>query len=149
MSQAYTNLLTHVVFGTKERRAFIDEEIEAELHAYLGGLIKELGGKPYIINGVADHVHLLVNLPAKVSVADAVRFIKANSTNFIKRKFGRETFAWQGGYGAFSVSKSQVGAVFRYIQTQKEHHGQIDFKMEFEAMLKKQEIEYEEKYLWI
>ncbi len=149
MSQAYTNLLTHIVFSTKERRALIDSEIETGLHAYLGGLVKELGGKAYIVNGVSDQIHLLVNLPAKFSVSDAVRFIKANSTNFIKRKFGRKFFAWQGGYGAFSVSKSQVKEVFRYIQIQKEHHRQFDFKTEFEILLKKQEVDYDKKYLWI
>ena len=148
MSQAYTNLLTHIVFSTKERRALIDNEIETELHAYLGGLVKELGGKAYIINGVGDHVHLLVNLPAKISVSDAIRFIKSNSSGFVKKKFNRPLFAWQRGYGAFSVSKSNVPAVIKYIQNQKEHHRKILFTEELVAILRKNEIEYDDRYVF-
>lgn len=148
MSQAYTNLLTHIVFSTKQRAALIDERIKSELHAYLGGLIKELGGKPYIVNGTQDHVHLLVSLPPKTALSDAVRFIKSNSTNFVKQKFGKDNFAWQGGYGAFSVSKSQSKAVIGYIQNQEEHHRKFDFREEFELMLKKNEVEHDARYVW-
>ncbi len=148
MSQAYTNLLTHIVFSTKERIALIDDEIKSELHAYLGGLVRELGGKAYIVNGTKDHVHLLVSLPPKIAISDAVRFIKSNSTGFVKEKFGRKLFAWQGGYGAFSVSKSQVKDVVRYIQNQEEHHRKFDFRAEFELMLKKNEVEHDKRYVW-
>ena len=148
MSQAYTNLLTHIVFSTKQRLALIDERIKSELHAYLGGLIKELGGKPYIINGTSDHVHLLVSLPPKIALSDAVRFIKSNSTNFVKQKFGNEKFSWQGGYGAFSVSRSQSKNVIGYIQNQEEHHRKFDFRQEFELMLEKNEVEHDARYVW-
>ncbi len=148
MSQAFTNLLTHIVFSTKERRAIIDDEIKSELHAYLGGLVKELGGKAYIVGGINDHVHLLVNLPAKVSISDAVRFIKSNSTGFVKTKFNRRLFAWQRGYGAFSVSKSNASEVIKYIQNQEEHHRKVLFKDEFVTFLQKNEIEYDEKYIF-
>jgi putative transposase len=147
MSRAYTNLLTHLVFGTKYRQPLITPDIKPELHAYLGGLVRELGGKAYAIGGIEDHVHLLVSLPPKVSISDAIKFIKANSTGWVKSKFCASNYAWQGGYGAFSVGKKAVPNVVRYIQNQEEHHRKIDFQTEFEAMLKRAEVEFDE-YLW-
>ena len=107
MSRTFTNLLTHVVFSTKNREPWIVAEIRLELHAYLGGLTRELKGKAYGINGTRDHVHMLINLPANVSMSEAMRFIKSNSSGWVRDKW-RKTFAWQLGYGAFSVSKSNV-----------------------------------------
>lgn len=147
MSHTYTNLLAHIVFSTKERLPLITDEIKPELFAYLGGLVKELKGKPIIINGMGDHVHLLASLPPTISIAEAMRFIKANSSKWITQKFGKP-FNWQKGYGAFSVSRSNVDAVYKYIQNQEEHHKKIDFRAEFVGLLCKSEVEFDEQFLW-
>ena len=147
MSHTYTNLLTHLVFSTKERAPFVTDEIKPELYAYLGGLVKELKGKPIAINGVSDHVHLLVSLPPSLAISDALRFIKANSSKWAAERFDN-LFEWQKGYGAFSVSRSNVDAVVKYIQNQEQHHRKFDFRTEFVALLQKNKIEYDENYLW-
>src|SRR5690242_11181390 len=110
MSRTHTNLLIHVVFATQGRLPLITGEIKAELFRYLGGLVKELKGKAIIVNGVDDHVHMLILLPPNVSLSDAMRFVKANSSRWVAEKFGKK-FAWQKGFGAFSVSRSKVDAV--------------------------------------
>jgi len=118
-----------------------------ELFAYMGGLVKELKGIPIIINGMADHVHLLILLPPNVSVSDAMRFVKANSSRWVKEKFGKK-FAWQKGFGAFAVSRSNVDAVAKYIKNQQHHHKGFDFKTEFVSLLDKNGIEHDERDLW-
>ena len=147
MSHTFTNLTTHLVFSTKDRRPLIAEEIGSELFAYLGGLVKELKGRPLAINGMPDHVHLLVALPPTVAIADALRFIKANSSRWLGERF-RRSFAWQTGYGAFSVSRSGVPDVVKYIAEQERHHRRFDFRAEFIALLERQEIDFDEEYLW-
>jgi putative transposase len=147
MSHTYTNLITHNVFSTKDRVGLIDYKIQPELHAYLGGLVKELKGKPIKINGMNDHVHILASLPPTVSTADAMRFIKANSSKLVTEKFKRP-FEWQKGYGAFSVSRSGMEAVVSYIENQVEHHQKRDFRGEFLSLLRKYEVEFDENYLW-
>src|SRR5215471_9522339 len=112
MSRTFTNLLTHVVFSTKNREPMIRTEVRSELFAYLGGLTRELKGKAYCINGTSDHVHMLVSLPPNVSTSNALRFIKANSSGWMRERW-RRLFAWQLGYGAFSVSKSNSPAVLK------------------------------------
>lgn len=147
MSRTFTNLLTHLIFGTKAREPFIDTTVRQELHAYLGGLTKELNGKAYGINGTDDHVHMLVSLPPVVSISDALRFIKANSSGWIHEKWPRKQFAWQPGYGAFSVSKSNVGRTLAYIGNQEAHHQRKTFREEYVDFLRKHEIEFDERYL--
>lgn len=147
MAHTYTNLITHSVFSTKERAALINDEIKPELHSYLGGLVKELKGKPIKINGMNDHVHILASLPPTVSTSDAMRFIKANSSKWVSEKFSRP-FEWQKGYGAFSVSRSGMDAVVKYIENQVEHHQQRDFKSEFLSLLRKYEVDFDENFLW-
>jgi len=137
----------HLVFSTKERKPLISEEIETELHKYLGGLVKELNGKPIKIGGMPDHVHLLASLPPTVSTSDAMRFIKANSSKWVSEKF-RKPFEWQKGYGAFSVSRSGMDAVAKYIENQEEHHKNNDFRDEFLELLKKYEVDFDTQYLW-
>ncbi len=149
MSHTFTHLLTHIVFSTKERVPCITIEMQSELYPYLGGLTRELNGKAYIINGIEDHIHLLVSLPPTVSISEALKFIKANSSGWLGKRFGKRNFVgWQVGYGAFSVSKSNVSDVISYIRNQKEHHKKFDFKAEFISLLKKHEIEYDERYIW-
>jgi REP element-mobilizing transposase RayT len=148
MSRTFTNLLTHVIFSTKDREPFIVPEIKFELLAYLGGLTRELKGKAYGINATADHVHLLISLPPVVSISEALRFIKSNSSGWVHDKRPRRSFAWQLGYGAFSVSKSNAPEVLKYIGNQEHHHRKWTFKDEFVDLLRRHEIDYDERYIW-
>ena len=150
MSRTFTNLLTHVVFSAKDREPLIAPEFASELYAYLGGLTRELKGKAYGINGTADHVHMLISLPQVVSMSDALRFLKSNSSGWVHDKWPRRrSFAWQPGYGAFSVSKSNVPEVIKYISNPQAHHRLVTFKEEFVDFLIKQGIEYDERYIWL
>ena len=114
MAHTFTNLLVHVIFSTKDRVASIRSEWRPDLHAYLGGIVRELGGKVRAINGTADHVHLLVSMPATLSTAEMVRVLKANSSRWVNRKgWSKDPFAWQTGYAAYSVSHSNAAAVVK------------------------------------
>jgi REP element-mobilizing transposase RayT len=149
MSQSLAQLLVHIVFSTKERHPFIDVPIEPDLHAYIGDTLKRNGGIPVKINGTPDHLHILSSMPKTISLAKYIEDIKRNSSRWIKTKgMQYEKFAWQNGYGAFSVSCSQKDAVVNYIIQQKEHHRKLTFKEEFVTFLNKYEIEYDERYLW-
>ena len=149
MSHTSTNLLVHLIFSTKARALLITSAIESDLHAYLGGIIREIGGAALSINGTSDHVHLLVRLPADESVADVARVIKTNSSRWIHERWPeRREFAWQTGYGAFTVSESSVSRVRRYIASQPEHHKRRSFREEFLAFLQKNGISVDERYLW-
>ncbi len=105
MAHTFTTLHTHVIFSTKERCPFLDDEIRPRIFAYMGGIVRELHGTAAIINGVSDHVHMLVQLPAEVSLAECLRIVKTNSSRWVHETFAdRKKFAWQSGYGASSVS---------------------------------------------
>ena len=147
MSRTFTNLLIHFIFSTKDREPLIVPELKSELHAYLGGLTRELKGKAYGINGTADHVHMLASLPPAVSISEAMRFIKSNSSGWVHEKW-RKSFGWQLGYGAFSVSKSNVTEVLKYIANQEAHHRQSTFKEEFLEFLHSHGIDYDERYVF-
>jgi putative transposase len=149
MPHSYSNLLTHIVYSTKNRRPFIDATLEARLFPYFGGIVRQLGGKLYVVNGVEDHVHLLAELPTTITIAEVVGKIKGSSTYWIHQSFPeRSRFAWQRGYGAFSVSKSNVATVARYIEAQKEHHGKRSYQDEFTELLQRHGIAIDEKYRW-
>ena len=149
MSRSFSHLFTHIVFSTKGRARLIVPDLKPELHAYLGGLTRELKGKALAIHGMEEHVHLLVSLPPTISVSDALRFIKANSCKWVHAKWPqRSTFAWQLGYGAFSVSQSNVPEVVDYIRNQEEHHRKNNYQEEFLALLRKHGVEYGERYVW-
>jgi REP element-mobilizing transposase RayT len=149
MGHSYTNLIYHIVFSTKGRRPRLDSQISIRLYEYLGGAIRSEGGTSLGINGCVDHVHLLARLGQNRAVSDVLRAIKANSSGWIHRSFrGMRDFEWQRGYGAFSVSQSQVGTVQRYIDNQREHHKTLSFKEEFVALLTANGIDYDERYLW-
>ncbi len=149
MANTYTNLLFHIVFSTKNRAAYIGEDLQEPLYQYVGGVIRGEGGILLEIGGVADHVHLLARFKAAVAVATMVRRIKTSSSKWINQRPGVSfKFAWQAGYGAFSVSESQVGQVRRYIQNQAEHHRRRTFQDELREMLQKHHIEFDERYLW-
>ena len=149
MAHTYTNLLTHVIFSTKERKPLIDTELKPRLCSYMGGIIRELHGMALGINGTVDHLHLLVALPPDLAVADALRVLKTNTSRWVHEEWPhRRTFSWQAGYGAFSVSQSNIGAVMRYIAGQEEHHQKVSFKEEYLEFLKRHGIEYDERYIW-
>jgi REP element-mobilizing transposase RayT len=149
MSHSYSNLLTHIVYSTKYRKPMIDSALELRLYPYLGGILRQLGGKLYVVNGVEDHVHLLAELPPSISVAEAVGKIKGKSTHWIHQSFpDRTEFSWQRGYAAFSVSKSNVPAVARYIERQKIHHEEGSFEDEFAQLLRRHGVSIDEKDPW-
>ena len=149
MSHTHCRLLFHVVFGTKERRAALRGEMKADLLAYMGGIVRQLGGRALMIGGTEDHVHLLINLRARLALADAVRLVKSNSSRWVHQRWpGRAGFAWQAGYGAFSVSESNREALCRYIAAQQDHHRKTSFRDELVALLKRHGISYDEEHLW-
>ncbi|MEP6705489.1 MAG: IS200/IS605 family transposase [Acidobacteriota bacterium] len=143
---SYTNLLYHIVFGTKRRQPFIHHDIKNRLHAYMGGTVRGLGGIALEINGIEDHVHLLVKLKPTIRFSDFLRDLKSNSSSWVKDN-GVPAFGWQRRYGAFTVSESQCDVVRRYIQNQEQHHKRFDFKAEFEKLLSANGIPLDD-YVW-
>jgi putative transposase len=150
VASTYTNLLYHLVFSTKDRRSLITPALRAELYPYIGGIVHHERGVLLEIGGMPDHVHLVTKFRADVSVAEMLRLIKANSSKWAnERRDLTDGFAWQTGYGAFSVSESQRPALRSYVQNQEEHHRRLSFKEEFRALLDKHGIAYDERYLWV
>ncbi|MFW6163417.1 MAG: IS200/IS605 family transposase [Planctomycetota bacterium] len=149
MPQSLSNILVHLTFSTKDRRADIDGTIEPELHHYLGGVCGEMGCQSLGVGGTPDHVHICVRLWRTVAVADLVEEIKKRSSKWIKTQGPRcRYFTWQAGYGAFSIGQSGLAALQAYIARQKDHHRRRDFKAEFRALLEKYEVAYDERYVW-
>jgi REP element-mobilizing transposase RayT len=139
----------HCVFSTKERLPLITAQLEARLWPYLGGIARENKMKAIAIGGTADHLHALLSLPATISFAKAVQLIKGGSSKWIHDTFHEHRkFAWQEGYGAFSVSPSQLEKTIAYIQRQKEHHRRRNFQEEFIDLLDKHGIEYDPRYMF-
>jgi putative transposase len=149
MGHTYTNLLTHIIFSTKDRLPYLQGDRRDDVFAYLGGIVRELKGNALNVSGATDHVHALVSLPATLPLSKAVEIIKTNSSRWIhERRVLHRTFAWQTGYAGFSVSESNAENVSKYITNQEEHHRKITFQEELIAFLKRAGIEYDERYLW-
>ena len=149
MPHSYTSLMVHVVFSTKDRRPQIDTALEERLYPYLGGILRELRGKLFRVNGAEDHIHLLAAINATMSVAEIVGKIKGSSSKWVHETFpNRSLFAWQRGYAAFTVSESQVPRVASYIDRQKVHHEKFSFRDEFVHLLKAHGMSPDEKHLW-
>ena len=146
MSHTYFQNVMHVVFSTKERQRMIPPKMKSRLWSYTAGICK--GQKLFVhsIGGMEDHIHLLLQFPATFAIADAIRTIKTNSSGWMADEIG--SFAWQEGYGAFSVSKSNIPTVVRYIQNQERHHRKMSFEDEFIGLLEKHGIEYDPKYVF-
>ena len=149
MPHSYVSNFVHYIFSTKQRFPFIDPELESRLWPYMGGIARENRMRALTIGGTADHVHALVSLPATMSVAKAIQLIKGGSSKWIHDQIPRyRKFAWQDGYGAFSVSASQMDAVIKYISRQKEHHRKRTFEEEFLEFLDKHGVEYDPRYVF-
>jgi len=144
---SYTNLLYHIVYATKERAPLITSPLRPRLHEYLGGTVRGLGGIPIEINGMSDHVHLLVRLRPTMSVSDFLNKLKSNSSGWARRQTGGR-FAWQSRYGAFTVSESQVAHVRLYIRTQQKHHEKRSFEEEYKILLKANRLDFDAAHLW-
>jgi REP element-mobilizing transposase RayT len=139
----------HCTFSTKERYPFINSDLESRLWPYIGGIAREHRVKALAIGGTADHLHALLSLPGMMSFAKAVQLIKGGSSKWVHDNFPRfRKFEWQEGYGAFSVSASQVPKTIAYINNQKEHHRKKTFQEEFLELLKKHGIEHDPRYIF-
>jgi putative transposase len=149
MGQSLVKNYIHLVFSTKYREPLIQEEVETELYAYLGGICNQLECPVLKVGGYTDHIHILCMLSKKIALMKLVEEVKAHSSKWIKTKGPQyRNFYWQGGYGAFSVNPAQVEVVVNYIANQKEHHRKKGFQEEYRAFLKKYKVDYDERYVW-
>jgi len=145
----FTQLYVQLVFAVKNRDAVLHKGIRARVFEYISGIITNLNHKSIIVNGVSDHLHILIGLNPSISISDTVYHIKRSSTLFInKEKLCLGAFAWQEGYGAFSYSKSQLDSVYTYILNQEKHHKKQTFKDEYIKFLEESSIEYDSKFLF-
>ncbi len=145
---SYTSLSYHVVFSSKGRRGVFDEDKMRRVCAYIGGIVRNLEGRLYVANGVADHIHIAVSLKAGVSPETFVRIVKTNTSRWIHETFeDMGDFGWQDGYSAFTVSYSGVGKVIDYIKRQQEHHREMTFEKELVSLLEKHDVDFDERYV--
>jgi putative transposase len=148
MPQSFGSLHCHIVFSTKERKSFITPEVQPRLFEYIGGILRNNSSPLIAAGGMPDHMHLLVSLARTVTAADVVRTVKANSSGWMHTEIGLPSFQWQEGYGAFAVSHSNLDQVKNYLARQAEHHRERDFKEEFLELLRRHELEWDERYVW-
>ncbi|WFB37427.1 IS200/IS605 family transposase [Kiritimatiellota bacterium B12222] len=149
MPQSLSKILIHVIFSTKDRHPFLTQEIRPELHAYLATLARNQNCECYRSNGVADHVHLAIGLSRTITIADLIKHLKTESSKWLKPQDATlEKFAWQKGYGAFSLGMTQLPKLLTYIDHQEEHHKTTTFQEEYRIFLDKYNIEYDERYVW-
>ncbi len=149
MANTYTSLFYHLVFSTKNREPWLVPNIERRIWNYLGGIARAHKITPLQIGGVEDHIHALVMAKPTIAVFEIAKFLKGDSSKWIHQEFANmAAFSWQDGYGGFSVSKSDVSDVVRYIQNQREHHRRKTFREEYVALLRAHGVQYDERYLW-
>ena len=148
MANTYTNLLYHIVFSTYERRRLIHHPFQEQLYPYLGGILRSEGGMLLEVGGTADHVHLVAKLKADTSVAALVKVVKTGSSGWAKKEGQQREFSWQRGYGAFTVSESQLDHVREYVRRQEEHHRKRSFQEELLELLDRHGVAYDPRYLW-
>ena len=149
MANTYTALNYHFVFSTKNREPWLTPDIEERIWKYLGGIARDKGLKALQVGGCGNHVHVLLSLPPTITVSKAVQLLKGASSRWIHETFkDLSAFAWQDGYGAFTVGLSQIPDTTRYIENQREHHREKTFQEEYLAFLRKHGVEYDERYLW-
>ena len=150
MPQSLAKVYLHVVFSTKNRQPFLKpKRLRTDVHSYLAGTLNNLECPAIIVGGIEDHIHFLCRLSRTVTIADLVRDVKKASSGMLHdRSKSLAGFQWQAGYGAFSISPSHVTAVTNYIRNQEEHHRRVGFQDEYRRLLKKYEVEYDERYVW-
>jgi REP element-mobilizing transposase RayT len=149
MPNTYTQLYVHIVFAVKGRQNIIPPQHKAELHKYITGIVQRRHYKLISINNMPDHMHIFVGMNPDMALSDLVRDVKAGSTNFINKEgWFKGRFCWQEGYGAFSYAHSQIAVVAQYIENQEKHHAKRSFKEEYLDMLKKFNVDFNEKYLF-
>jgi REP element-mobilizing transposase RayT len=149
MANTYTSLHFHIIFSTKNRQRWITADVEQRVWEYLGGIARQNQMKALQIGGVEDHVHAVLGIRPTVAVSQAVQLLKGGSSKWIHEAFpAMAGFQWQDGYGAFTVSRSNLPELVEYVEKQREHHRARTFQEEFLAFLKKHQIEYDERYLW-
>jgi putative transposase len=149
LANTYTSLHYHVVFSTKNREPLIASDIEQRIWAFIGGIARTHKMTALQVGGVEDHIHALVTAPAVLAPKDIAQFLKGESSKWIHSEFPSiRRFGWQDGYGAFTVSRSNIPDVIRYIQNQREHHKKKTFQEEYLELLQKHGVEYDERYLW-
>lgn len=148
MPSTHLSLHYHLVFSTKDRDPAIVPAWRERLHSFLGGIVGQLDGVPESVGGVADHVHLLVGLGATHRLADVMREMKSVSSRWVHEEIGVRSFAWQEGYGAFTVGAPQCVSVREYIARQEEHHRTRTFQDEYLEFLQRGGVEYDDRYIW-
>jgi putative transposase len=149
MPQSLARILVHVVFSTKNREPFLSPAIRPLVHGYLASVGRDIGCEVFRVGGVADHVHLAIDLGRTMAISTFVQKVKQTSSAWLKEQpGGPRHFEWQTGYGAFSVGQSQLEALLDYVATQEEHHRKATFQDEYRALLKKYDIEADERYVW-
>ncbi len=149
MANTYTQIHLHLIFAVKYRTGIIEDKWKDELYKYITGIIQSNNNKLLIINGMPDHIHILIGIRPNQSVSELLQDIKGSSSKWINEKgFVKGKFEWQEGFGAFSYSKSQIKDVIKYIENQEEHHKKRTFREEYLAFLDAFEVEYNEKYIF-
>jgi len=148
MPSTHYSLHYHLVFSTKNREQLLAPTPRARVHEYLGGAIRGMGGVSHAVGGMGDHVHVFAGLRATHCLADVMRELKSESSSWIHKELRLHGFAWQEGYGAFTVGASSIEPVRTYVLGQEEHHRETTFQEEYVAMLRRGLVEYDERYLW-
>lgn len=149
MANTFSQIYIQTVFAVSNRLSLIQPDFKEDLFKYITGIVTKQGQKLISINGMPDHIHILIGLRPAMALADLVREIKAESSNFVNReKFVRGKFSWQEGYGAFSYGHSQLDTIIRYIQNQEKHHSRRSFRDEYLTLLRKFDIAFKEKYVF-
>ncbi len=149
MAHSFVKILVHVVFSTRNREPSIEIGFRSRLHEYIGGIVRANGGHALAINGMSDHVHILMTLPADKSIAEMMRLVKTNSSRWVHTTLSNQKdFSWQTGYSAFSVSQSALQRVSKYIAEQEKHHAKLSFQDEYRELLTLHGLSFDEKYVW-
>ena len=149
MPQSLARIHLHLVFSTKHRERRITDDVRASLHAYMATVFDNLGCPAALINSVEDHVHILFELARTKAISEVVETVKTSSSKWIKTQGGSHAgFAWQAGYGVFSVSESQLAVVRDYIAGQQEHHQHTTFQDEYRRFLERHRMEFDERFVW-
>jgi putative transposase len=149
MAQSLSNILVHIVFSTKERRSWLNDAINNDLYPYITKTLNIYGCNTLKIGGIDNHIHILCVLSKNYALSEVIEKIKNSSSKWIKSKGEKyKNFYWQKGYGVFSISPSHKNVVINYIANQAQHHKQTSFEEELENILKKYNVEYDQKYLW-